>query len=58
MDGSFFKGPSGFFRGHVDGFYAPDRAQAALESRDPKQVAELLETPPWNPTMQEMCLGG
>ena len=42
----------------MDGFYEPDRAVAALESNDPKQVAELLETPPWNPTMQEMCLGG
>jgi hypothetical protein len=42
----------------VDGFYEPDRAVAALESNDPKQVAELLETPPWNPTIQEMCLGG
>lgn len=39
---------------HVDGFYEPDRAVAALESNDPKQVAELLETPPWNPTIQEM----
>ena len=44
--------------GHVDGFYEPDRAVAALESNDPKQGAELLETPPWNPTIQEMCLGG
>ena len=42
----------------MDGFYEPDRAVAALESNDPKQVAELLETPPWNPTIQEMCLGG
>lgn len=41
--------------GHVDGFYEPGRAEAALG--DAAQVAQLLETPPWNATMQEMPLG-
>ena len=39
-------------RGHVDGYYDTAKAEAALG--DAVQVADLLETPPWNPTVQEM----
>jgi len=37
---------------HVDGYYDTAKAEAALG--DAVQVADLLETPPWNPTVQEM----
>lgn len=37
---------------HVDGFYDVQRAKAALAD-GAGAVAELLETPPWNPTVQE-----
>ena len=39
-------------RGHVDGYYDTAKAEAALG--DAVQVADLLETLPWNPTVQEM----
>ena len=51
---NFFQKPSPSNRGHVDGYYDTAKAEAALG--DAVQVADLLETPPWNPTVQEMPL--
>ena len=41
--------------GHIDGFYSSSRAEDALQS-SAAAVADLLETPPWCPTAEEVQL--